>query len=70
MKYEKSKAQQQRSDDGYKKSAKRQAAKMSRRAGTRALRTRDQLEDIVDTAPVFGKRYMDACTELDILDAE
>jgi hypothetical protein len=37
MKYEKSKAQQLRKDDGYKKGAKRQAAKMSRRHGARQV---------------------------------
>jgi hypothetical protein len=38
MKYEESQAQQRRKDDGYKKGAKRQAAKASRRHGNRQVR--------------------------------
>ena len=36
MKYEKTKAQQARKNDGYKKGAKREAAKMSRRHGKKS----------------------------------
>jgi hypothetical protein len=70
MKYEKSKAQQLRKDDGYKKGAKRQAAKMSRRHGARQLRTEEQLQEVLDTVPVFSKRYHEACDELLALGVE
>lgn len=39
------------------------------RVPVKQLRDRTTLEEVIDTAPVFSKRYMDACTELDILDA-